>query len=98
MYAGSRRFPAGGGGFCGSEMGSKVGVRVRVDYEYAIMHDKFIVVDGETVEEGSFNYTAPAESKNAGERVCVARSGGGATIWAGVGAVLERVRGDRARY
>jgi phosphatidylserine/phosphatidylglycerophosphate/cardiolipin synthase-like enzyme len=29
------------------------------------MHDKFIVVDGETVEEGSFNYTAAAESKNA---------------------------------
>jgi phosphatidylserine/phosphatidylglycerophosphate/cardiolipin synthase-like enzyme len=29
-------------------------VPVRVDYRYAIMHDKFIVVDGETVEEGSF--------------------------------------------
>jgi phosphatidylserine/phosphatidylglycerophosphate/cardiolipin synthase-like enzyme len=40
-------------------------VPVRVDYRYAIMHDKFIVVDGETVEEGSFNYTAAAESKNA---------------------------------
>src|ERR1039458_777445 len=32
------------------------GIPVRVDYRYAIMHDKFIVVDGETVEEGSFNY------------------------------------------
>lgn len=41
------------------------GVPVRVDYRYAIMHDKFIVVDGETVEEGSFNYTAAAENKNA---------------------------------
>jgi phosphatidylserine/phosphatidylglycerophosphate/cardiolipin synthase-like enzyme len=41
------------------------GVPVRVDYQYAIMHDKFIVVDGETVEEGSFNFTASAESKNA---------------------------------
>lgn len=29
------------------------------------MHDKFIVVDEETVEEGSFNYTAAAERKNA---------------------------------
>jgi phosphatidylserine/phosphatidylglycerophosphate/cardiolipin synthase-like enzyme len=29
------------------------GVPVRVDYRYAIMHDKFIIVDGETVEEGS---------------------------------------------
>ena len=41
------------------------GVPVRVDYRYAIMHDKFIVVDGVTVEEGSFNYTAAAEKKNA---------------------------------
>ena len=47
-------------------------VPVRVDYEYAIMHDKFIVVDGETVEEASFNYTAAAESKNA-ENVLVLR-------------------------
>jgi phosphatidylserine/phosphatidylglycerophosphate/cardiolipin synthase-like enzyme len=41
------------------------GVLVRVDYRYSIMHDKFIVVDGVTVEEGSFNYTAAAESRNA---------------------------------
>jgi phosphatidylserine/phosphatidylglycerophosphate/cardiolipin synthase-like enzyme len=41
------------------------GVPVRVDYRYAIMHDKFIVVDGATVETGSFNLTSAAESKNA---------------------------------
>ena len=29
------------------------------------MHDKFVVVDGETVEEGSFNFTAVAERANA---------------------------------
>ena len=40
-------------------------VPVKVDYQYAIMHDKFIVVDGTIVEEGSFNYTAAAESRNA---------------------------------
>jgi phosphatidylserine/phosphatidylglycerophosphate/cardiolipin synthase-like enzyme len=40
-------------------------VPVRVDYRYAIMHDKFIVVDGATLETGSFNFTASAESKNA---------------------------------
>src|ERR1700722_12866484 len=33
------------------------GVPVRVDYRYAIMHDKFIVMDGETLETGSFNFT-----------------------------------------
>lgn len=41
------------------------GVPVRVDYQYAIMHDKFVVVDGTTVEEGSFNFTAAAENRNA---------------------------------
>ena len=38
---------------------------MRIDYRYAIMHDKFVVDDGESVEEGSFNFTAAAESKNA---------------------------------
>lgn len=41
------------------------GVPVRVDYRYAIMHDKFMIVDGATVETGSFNFTASAEAKNA---------------------------------
>jgi phosphatidylserine/phosphatidylglycerophosphate/cardiolipin synthase-like enzyme len=41
------------------------GIPVRVDYQYAIMHDKFVVVDGETVEEGSFNYTSAGENRNA---------------------------------
>ncbi len=36
------------------------------------MHDKFIGVDGATVEEGSFNYTAAAENRNA-ENVLVLR-------------------------
>jgi phosphatidylserine/phosphatidylglycerophosphate/cardiolipin synthase-like enzyme len=40
-------------------------VPVRVDFRYAIMHNKFIVVDGETVEEGSFNFTHAAEFSNA---------------------------------
>ena len=41
------------------------GIPVRGDARCAIMHDKFIVVDNKTVEEGSFNYTAAAERKNA---------------------------------
>jgi phosphatidylserine/phosphatidylglycerophosphate/cardiolipin synthase-like enzyme len=46
------------------------GEPVRVDYRYAIMHDKFVAVDGETVETGSFNFTSSAESRN-GENVTV---------------------------
>src|ERR1700734_762450 len=41
------------------------GVSVRVDYQYAIMHDKFVIADGQAVELGSFNYTSAAEKKNA---------------------------------
>lgn len=40
-------------------------IPVRIDHKYAIMHDKFIVVDGVRVETGSFNYTKSAEERNA---------------------------------
>jgi phosphatidylserine/phosphatidylglycerophosphate/cardiolipin synthase-like enzyme len=48
------------------------GIPVRVDYRYAIMHDKFVVVDSQTVEERSFNYTEAGEHRNA-ENVLVLR-------------------------
>ena len=38
---------------------------MRIDYHYAIMHDKFIVVDDDEVETGSFNFTGAAERRNA---------------------------------
>lgn len=41
------------------------GVPVRLDDHYAIMHNKFMVVDGREVETGSFNYTAAAARSNA---------------------------------
>jgi phosphatidylserine/phosphatidylglycerophosphate/cardiolipin synthase-like enzyme len=41
------------------------GIPVRIDYRYAIMHDKFIVVDDAEVDTGSFNFTAAAEWRNA---------------------------------
>ena len=40
------------------------GVPVRVDTMHALQHDKYMVVDGKTVETGSFNYTAAAEQHN----------------------------------
>jgi phosphatidylserine/phosphatidylglycerophosphate/cardiolipin synthase-like enzyme len=48
------------------------GVPVRIDSRYSIMHNKFIVVDGATVETGSFNFTSAAEHSNA-ENVLVLR-------------------------
>lgn len=48
------------------------GVPTRVNRHYAIMHNKFAVVDGDTLQLGSFNYTKAAEEKNA-ENVLVIR-------------------------
>jgi phosphatidylserine/phosphatidylglycerophosphate/cardiolipin synthase-like enzyme len=39
-------------------------VPVRLDYRYSIMHDKFLIVDGRTLETGSFNFLAAAEARN----------------------------------
>ena len=41
------------------------GVPVRTNDHYAIFHHKFMVIDGEDVETGSFNYSAAAASRNA---------------------------------
>lgn len=40
-------------------------VPVRLNGQYAIMHNKFIVADGHMVETGSFNYTSSADKRNA---------------------------------
>lgn len=44
---------------------SNQGIPVRINSHYAIMHNKFIVVDGRSVQTGSFNYTKAADEKNA---------------------------------
>jgi phosphatidylserine/phosphatidylglycerophosphate/cardiolipin synthase-like enzyme len=51
---------------------ANAGVPVRLDDHYKIMHDKFMVIDGATVETGSFNYTQAAVKSNA-ENVLVLR-------------------------
>jgi phosphatidylserine/phosphatidylglycerophosphate/cardiolipin synthase-like enzyme len=43
---------------------SGAGVRVRTIGVYPIHHDKFMVIDGESVETGSFNYTTSAARYN----------------------------------
>lgn len=44
---------------------ANMGVPTRVDSQHKIMHNKFIVLDGQSVETGSFNFTASAEKSNA---------------------------------
>jgi phosphatidylserine/phosphatidylglycerophosphate/cardiolipin synthase-like enzyme len=74
------------------------GVPVRVDYQYAIMHDEFLVVDGSTVEDGSFNFTQAAEKSNA-ENVLVLHD---ASVAAKYGQEWERLWAEseplRGRY
>jgi phosphatidylserine/phosphatidylglycerophosphate/cardiolipin synthase-like enzyme len=50
-----------------SAMGELVKARIPVwiDSSHAIMHDKVVIVNGTTVETGSFNFTAAAEESNA---------------------------------
>jgi len=44
---------------------ANAGIPVRIDFKHAIAHNKVIIVDGRTVEQGSFNYTRAAENSNA---------------------------------
>jgi len=48
------------------------GIAVRTEHRYAIFHHKFLVIDRDTVETGSFNYTSSADKRNA-ENVLVLR-------------------------
>ena len=41
------------------------GIPTRLNGHYPIMHNKYIIVDNITVENGSFNYSAAAANKNA---------------------------------
>ncbi len=40
------------------------GIPVRTNQRYAIMHDKIIITDGQTVETGSMNWTRAGASGN----------------------------------
>jgi phosphatidylserine/phosphatidylglycerophosphate/cardiolipin synthase-like enzyme len=49
------------------------GIPVWIDAQHAIAHNKVMVIDGQTVITGSFNFTKAAEEKNA-ENLLVIRS------------------------
>jgi phosphatidylserine/phosphatidylglycerophosphate/cardiolipin synthase-like enzyme len=40
-------------------------IPVRINNKYKIMHNKYMIIDGQTLQLGSFNYTESAETKNA---------------------------------
>jgi phosphatidylserine/phosphatidylglycerophosphate/cardiolipin synthase-like enzyme len=41
------------------------GIPVKIDVQHAIAHNKVMIIDGETVITGSFNFTKAAEENNA---------------------------------
>lgn len=41
------------------------GISVRIDEKHAIQHNKYLVIDGHSVELGSFNYSRAAAERNA---------------------------------
>jgi phosphatidylserine/phosphatidylglycerophosphate/cardiolipin synthase-like enzyme len=57
--------------YSGATFLANEGVPVRIDSRYAIMHNKFLVIDGQTVETGSFNYTKAAAEKNAENAIVI---------------------------
>lgn len=40
-------------------------IPTRINSHYAIMHNKFMIIDGNVLELGSFNYTKAAKDRNA---------------------------------
>ncbi len=42
----------------------EAGIPIRINRKYAIMHNKYIIIDKKTVETESFNYTDSAEQRN----------------------------------
>jgi phosphatidylserine/phosphatidylglycerophosphate/cardiolipin synthase-like enzyme len=51
------------------------GIPVWIDHRPAIAHNKVLIVDRETVQTGSFNYTKAAQKRNA-ENVLIIRDAG----------------------
>jgi hypothetical protein len=50
-----------------------MGIPTKIDAQHAIAHNKVMVIDGQTVITGSFNFTKAAEENNA-ENLLVIRS------------------------
>lgn len=60
---------------------ANVGIPVRVDSMHSIQHNKFLVVDGKTVQMGSFNYTSAAEKSNAENAIVIHDNPGVAALY-----------------
>jgi phosphatidylserine/phosphatidylglycerophosphate/cardiolipin synthase-like enzyme len=51
--------------YTGATFLANAGIPTRISSRYAIMHNKFLVIDDKHVQTGSFNYTMSAQQRNA---------------------------------
>ncbi len=61
----SNKAKAGKQNYSGAQFLANMGIETRINSRYAIQHNKFMVIDGTSVETGSFNYTTAAAKRNA---------------------------------
>jgi phosphatidylserine/phosphatidylglycerophosphate/cardiolipin synthase-like enzyme len=52
---------------------SENGVKVALTTAYSIQHNKVVIVDGDTVQTGSFNYSRAAQKNNAENVIVISR-------------------------
>ncbi len=64
------------GKYSGATFLANSGVPVRISTRYAIMHNKFIIIDDAAVQTGSFNYTKAAAERNAENAIWIRNSPG----------------------
>jgi len=60
--------------YSASDFLSRAGITTLIDAEHGIAHNKVIIIDGQTVITGSFNFSRAAEEENA-ENLLVIRDG-----------------------
>lgn len=75
--------------YSGATYVKNAGIPTFIDYQHAIAHNKVMVIDGDIVITGSFNFTRSAEDKNS-ENVLVLRSAALAEVY-----TAEWVRHER---
>jgi len=63
------------------DMLHSAGVEVWIDSRHAIAHNKVMVIDGETVVTGSFNFTNQAETSNAENLVVLPPNSGAGPLY-----------------
>lgn len=66
--------------YTGATYLKNAGIPVAIDAAHAIAHNKVMVIDGETVITGSFNFTKAAEERNA-ENVLIVKDKGLAKLY-----------------